>query len=99
MRLRFPTIASQLNELNFDLATDLIPVAPAAHYFMGGIVASTAGETTLPGLLAIGEAACTGFTGPTAWRATPSWRASSSAAKPRRAPSSGPPRRSTGHPS
>ena len=63
MRLRFPTIASQLRELNLDLATDLIPVAPAAHYFMGGIVASTAGETTLPGLLAIGEAACTGVHG------------------------------------
>lgn len=63
MRLRFPTIASQLKELGLDLTSDLIPVAPAAHYFMGGIVASTAGETTLPGLLAIGEAACTGVHG------------------------------------
>ena len=63
MRLRFPTIASQLRELGLDLTSDLIPVAPAAHYFMGGVIASTAGETTLPGLLAIGEAACTGVHG------------------------------------
>ena len=63
MRRRFPTIVAQLKELDLDLATDLIPVAPAAHYFMGGIVASTAGETTIPGLLAIGEAACTGVHG------------------------------------
>jgi L-aspartate oxidase len=63
MRERFPTIARQLAERGLDLAADLIPVAPAAHYFMGGIVAGTTGETSLPGLLALGEASCTGVHG------------------------------------
>jgi L-aspartate oxidase len=63
MRARFPTIAQRLAERGLDLATDLIPVAPAAHYFMGGIVAGTSGETSLPGLLALGEASCTGVHG------------------------------------
>ena len=63
MRVRFPTIARELAGRGLDLATDLIPVAPAAHYFMGGVVAGTAGETSLPGLLALGEAACTGVHG------------------------------------
>ncbi|HET8524217.1 MAG TPA: L-aspartate oxidase [Thermomicrobiales bacterium] len=63
MRARFPTIAQRLAEQGLDLATDLIPVAPAAHYFMGGIVAGTTGETSLPGLLALGEASCTGVHG------------------------------------
>ena len=63
MRLRFPTIAAELARRGLDLATDLIPVAPAAHYFMGGIVAGSDGTTTLPGLLALGEAACTGVHG------------------------------------
>jgi L-aspartate oxidase len=63
MRKRFPTIAEVLRGHGLDLATDLLPVAPAAHYFMGGIVASTEGETSTPGLLAIGEAACTGVHG------------------------------------
>jgi len=63
MRDRFPTIARELGSRGLDLATDLIPVAPAAHYFMGGIVAGPTGETGLPGLLALGEAACTGIHG------------------------------------
>jgi L-aspartate oxidase len=63
MRRRFPTIAAELARRGLDLATDLIPVAPAAHYFMGGIVAGTDGRTSLPGLLALGEAACTGVHG------------------------------------
>ena len=60
---RFPTITQHLAEVGLDLARDPIPVAPAAHYFMGGIVAGTRGETSLPGLLAIGETACTGVHG------------------------------------
>ncbi|MCC6790608.1 MAG: L-aspartate oxidase [Thermomicrobiales bacterium] len=63
MRLRFPTIAAELARRGLDLATELIPVAPAAHYFMGGIVAGTDGRTSLPGLLALGEASCTGVHG------------------------------------
>lgn len=62
-RSRFPTIAAELERRGLDLATDLIPVAPAAHYFMGGIVAGTDGRTSLPGLLALGEASCTGVHG------------------------------------
>lgn len=60
---RFPTIAQELKGRGLDLANDLIPVAPAAHYFIGGIVASADGRTSLPGLLALGEAACTGVHG------------------------------------
>lgn len=63
MHRRFPTISNELTARGLDLATDLIPVAPAAHYFMGGIVADTDGTTSLPGLLALGEAACTGVHG------------------------------------
>jgi L-aspartate oxidase len=63
MRRRFPTIARELASRGLDLATDLIPVAPAAHYFMGGVVADELGETSMPGLLAVGEAACTGVHG------------------------------------
>src|SRR5215213_10444607 len=63
MRERFPTISHELAERGLDLAFDLIPVAPAAHYFMGGIVAGTDGQTSLPGLLALGEASCTGVHG------------------------------------
>lgn len=60
---RFPTIVQELRGRGLDLAKDLIPVAPAAHYFIGGVVASTDGRTSLPGLLALGEAACTGVHG------------------------------------
>lgn len=63
MRQRFPTIAAELKQRGLDLATDLIPVAPAAHYFMGGVIAGSDGVTSLPGLLALGEAACTGVHG------------------------------------
>ncbi len=60
---RFPTISAHLHRLGLDLATDLIPVAPAAHYFMGGIVADTDGMTSMRGLRAIGEVSCTGVHG------------------------------------
>jgi L-aspartate oxidase len=60
---RFPTIVNELRGRGLDLANDLIPVAPAAHYFIGGIAASTDGRTSMPGLLALGEAACTGVHG------------------------------------
>lgn len=60
---RFPTIVNELRGRGLDLANDLIPVAPAAHYFIGGIAAATDGRTSLPGLLALGEASCTGVHG------------------------------------
>ena len=63
MRARFPTIAAFCAEHGLDLARDLIPVAPAAHYFMGGVAVDAWGRTTLPNLYAIGEVACTGVHG------------------------------------
>jgi L-aspartate oxidase len=60
---RFPTIAAACARAGLDLATDLIPVAPAAHYFMGGVVVDTQARTTLPHLYAVGEVACTGVHG------------------------------------
>jgi len=63
MRERFPTIRDELAKRGLDIATDLLPVSPAAHYFIGGVVAGPEGETGMPGLLAIGEASCTGVHG------------------------------------
>lgn len=60
---RFPTISAQVQKHGLRLTRDLIPVAPAAHYFMGGIVATIDGRTTLDGLSAIGEVSCTGVHG------------------------------------
>jgi L-aspartate oxidase len=60
---RFPTIAAMCGRLGLDLAHDLIPVGPAAHYIMGGVDTDEWGRTSLPGLLAAGEAACTGVHG------------------------------------
>ena len=63
VKRRFPTISSFLATMGLDLANDLIPVAPAAHYFMGGIAADTDGRTSIEGLRAIGEVSCTGVHG------------------------------------
>ncbi len=63
MRARFPTITAELATRGLDLATDLIPVAPAAHYYIGGVAATTEGVTSVPGLLAFGEASATGIHG------------------------------------
>jgi L-aspartate oxidase len=63
VRARFPTIAAACAHQGLDLARDLIPVAPAAHYFMGGVAVDTWARTTLPGLYAAGEVACTGVHG------------------------------------
>jgi L-aspartate oxidase len=59
----FPNVVEALREAGLDPATQLVPVAPAAHYGMGGIVADLDGATTVPGLYAVGEAACTGLHG------------------------------------
>ncbi len=60
---RFPTIASRLGEVGLDPTTDLLPIAPAAHYLCGGVVTDLDGATDLPGLWAAGEVACSGVHG------------------------------------
>jgi L-aspartate oxidase len=59
----FPNVYAKIEEAGFDPRTQPIPVAPAAHYGMGGIVTDLNARTTLPGLLAVGECACTGLHG------------------------------------
>src|SRR5680860_692171 len=60
---RFPTISRACATLGLDPTVDWLPVAPAAHYLSGGVVADLDGATTLPGLWAVGEAACSGVHG------------------------------------
>jgi L-aspartate oxidase len=60
---RFPTIVALCQRAGFDLARDLVPVGPAAHYIMGGVETDVWGRTTLPRLYAAGEVACTGVHG------------------------------------
>jgi L-aspartate oxidase len=63
VRARFGNIAAALDEVGLDLARDRLPVAPAAHYCMGGIRTDTWGRTDVAGLYAAGETACTGVQG------------------------------------
>jgi L-aspartate oxidase len=63
MHARFPTISAICRGYGLDLARDLLPVAPAAHYCMGGVRVDPRGRTTLEGLYAVGEVACTGVHG------------------------------------
>lgn len=60
---RFPTIDAQLRRRGFDWARHPVPITPAAHYLMGGIVTDLDGRTSLPGLWAVGETARTGVHG------------------------------------
>jgi len=60
---RFPTIVATLRDIGLDLARDPIPVGPAAHYIMGGVETDDWGRTSLEGLFAAGEVACTGVHG------------------------------------
>lgn len=59
----FPNVVDALRDAGLDPAQQRIPVAPAAHYGMGGIVTDLDGRSTVPGLFAVGEAACTGLHG------------------------------------
>ncbi len=63
LKARFPGISGFLAGYALELGRDLIPVLPAAHYLMGGVVTDLHGRTTLPGLYAAGEVACTGVHG------------------------------------
>ena len=63
IRERFPTIAEMCRQVSLDLAADRIPIGPAAHYLMGGIDTDEWGRTSVAGLYAAGEAACTGVHG------------------------------------
>jgi L-aspartate oxidase len=60
---RFPLISDACRLAGLDLARDPIPVGPAAHYVMGGVSTDLDGRTTIPGLYAAGEVACTGVHG------------------------------------
>ncbi len=60
---RFPTIAAALAAAGLDPATDWLPIAPAAHYCVGGVLTDLHGASSLPGLWAAGEVACTGVHG------------------------------------
>jgi L-aspartate oxidase len=63
VRARFPLISQACGQAGLDLARDPIPVGPAAHYVMGGVETDLEGRTSLPGLFAAGEVACTGVHG------------------------------------
>lgn len=60
---RFPSITTACRSYGLNWGRDPIPVTPAAHYWMGGIATDTFGRTSIPGLFAVGEVACTGAHG------------------------------------
>ena len=60
---RFPTITAATRAAGYDWVTEVLPVSPAAHYWMGGVATDLWGRTSVPGLYAAGEVACTGAQG------------------------------------
>jgi L-aspartate oxidase len=60
---RFPGILRACREAGYDLTREPVPVVPAAHYSCGGVLADLDGRTSVPGLFAVGEVACTGAQG------------------------------------
>lgn len=63
IRARFPNILAETSRRGMDMLREPLPVVPAAHYLCGGVLTDTHGRTSLPGLFAIGETACTGVHG------------------------------------
>jgi L-aspartate oxidase len=63
LRTRFPTIWEACSEAGYDLSRDLLPVAPAAHYLVGGVLVDVDGRTSVPGLYASGEVTASGLHG------------------------------------
>lgn len=63
VKMRFPTITKTCAQYGIDIASQMIPVAPVAHYMMGGVQTNLNGETGVKGLYACGEAACQGVHG------------------------------------
>ncbi|WP_269612039.1 L-aspartate oxidase [Prochlorococcus marinus] len=63
MEARFPSIFQRCRELGLDPLKEVIPVAPSAHYWMGGVATNLKAKTNIEGLFAIGEVACTGLHG------------------------------------
>jgi L-aspartate oxidase len=60
---RFPNVVAALRDAGLDPTQELVPVAPASHYVMGGIVTDLDGQSGVEGLYAVGECACTGLHG------------------------------------
>lgn len=63
LRERFPRIYTTCKQYGVDITSDLVPVRPAAHYLMGGVKTDLSGRSTISGLYAAGETACTGVHG------------------------------------
>jgi L-aspartate oxidase len=63
LRTRFPTIWDACSDAGYDLSRDLLPVAPAAHYLVGGVLVDVDGRSSIPGLYAAGEVTASGLHG------------------------------------